>query len=285
MTFQQTVATELTISGQTLHSGVWVTMRVFPQPVNTGIYFGRSDLADLPRVKADVDGVIDTRKSVTVGKDGWKISTIEHLMAVFHSLGIDNALVLVDGEELPYGDGCGLCFAKNILQTGIVTQEEPRRYLHLREPVWVQGNVSKQEEPSQAWMIALPGDSFQVHFTFTSDHLATGTQYFQYALTRESFLKEIAPARTIAFMKEINYLQSQGLALGGDMNSVVIVDEDGYRNELRFPEEIVRHKILDLLGDLYLLGPLAANIFAIRSGHTLDLALAKKIAASSIAIE
>jgi UDP-3-O-[3-hydroxymyristoyl] N-acetylglucosamine deacetylase len=279
MKLQQTLASGLEITGQALHSGVWVTIRILPQPVNTGIYFGRSDLPGVPQVKAGVNAVVDTKKSVAVGKDGWRIATIEHLMAVFHGLGIDNALVLVDGEEIPLGDGSGLYFVERILAAGIITQDQPRRYLSIQEPVWVEGTVNKQDEPVKAWLIGLPGDEeqFQVCFTFTSDHPTTGTQYFQYTLTRESFIKEIAPARTVAFMKEIEYLRSQGLALGGDLNSVVVVDDDGYRNKLRFPDEIVRHKILDILGDLYLLGPLAGNLVAVRSGHALDLALAKKI--------
>ena len=141
----------------------------------------------------------------------------------------------------------------------------------------MEGTVYRQEDPLKSMLIALPGDQLQVSFTFTSDHKATGTQYFQYCYSNESFLKEIAPARTIAFMKEINYLRSQGLALSGDLNRAVIVGDDGYENELRFPEEIVRHKIFDLLGDLYLLGPLIGQLVAIRSGHALDLEFAKKI--------
>lgn len=277
MKFQQTVAAETEICGQALFNGATVKMRILPQPADTGIYFGRLDLPGKPKVKADIHSVIDTMKHVTIGKDGWRISTIEHLMAVFHGLGIDNALVEVDGEELPLGDGSGQYFIQRILSVGLVLQNEPRRYTHIREPIWIEGNVNKHDEPLKSILIALPGDEFQVSFTFTSDHKATGTQYFQYCLTPDSFIKEIAPARTIAFMKEIEYLRSQGFALGGDLNSFVIVGDEGYQNELRLPEEIVRHKILDLLGDLYLLGPLVGHFVAIRSGHTLDLELAKKI--------
>jgi UDP-3-O-[3-hydroxymyristoyl] N-acetylglucosamine deacetylase len=277
MKLQQTVAAEIRICGQALHNGAMVKMRILPQPVDTGIYFGRWDLPGRPSIKADIYAVLDTQKSVTIGQAGWKISTIEHLMAVFNGLAIDNALVEVDGEELPGGDGSGLYFCQQILNVGLVTQEEPRRYTYIREPIWVEGTVYKQEEPIKSMLIALPGDQLQISFTFTSDHKATGTQYFQYCYSNESFLKEIAPARTIAFMKEINYLRSQGLALSSDLNRAVIVGDDGYENELRFPEEIVRHKIFDLLGDLYLLGPLMGQLVAIRSGHALDLEFAKKI--------
>jgi UDP-3-O-[3-hydroxymyristoyl] N-acetylglucosamine deacetylase len=277
MKLQQTIAAELEVCGQALHSGVMAKMRILPQPANTGIYFGRFDLAGKPRVKADIHSVIDTKKSVTIGKDGWKISTIEHLMAVFHGLGIDNALVEVDEEELPGGDGSSLYFSQQILSVGLVAQNQPRNYTYIREPIWVEGTVYKQKEPLKSMLIGLPGDELQISFTFTSDHKATGTQYFHYCFSNDTFAKEIAPARTIAFMQEINYLRSQGLALSGDLNRAVIVGDDGYQNELRFSEEIVRHKILDLLGDLYLLGPLVGHIVAVRSGHALDLELAKKI--------
>jgi UDP-3-O-[3-hydroxymyristoyl] N-acetylglucosamine deacetylase len=284
MKLQQTVGVKLEISGQALHSGAMVTMQIIPQPADTGIYFGRTDLRGEPRIKAEPESVIDTRKSVTIGKDGWRIATIEHLMAVFHGLGIDNVLVLVDGEELPYGDGSGLYFANHILQAGIKSQDRPRRYQYIQAPVWVRGTVYKQNEPVNAYLVALPSaeDTLEVSFTFTSDHPVTGTQYFQFTNSPESFLREIAPARTIAFTREIEYLQSQGLALGGDINSVVVVGDDGYKNELRFPDEIVRHKILDVLGDLYLSGPLSAQIIAVRSGHALDLEIACKIVRQTV---
>ncbi len=286
MAFQQTIADEVIIAGQALHCGVPVEMRLTPLPADSGVWFGRSDLPGQPRVKADISAVVDTTKNTTIGKNGWKIATIEHLMAVLHGLGIDNVLVEVDGEEVPAGDNSGIFFANRIKEVGITPQASLRQYSVIREPMWVEGIVRRQNEPSKAWLIALPprpgSESLEISFTFTSDHPATGNQYFQYTLNPETFLTEIAPARTIAFMKEIEFLRSQGLALGGDFNSAVIVGEDGYVNELRFPDEIVRHKILDILGDLYLLGPLAGQLVAVRSGHALDLELAKKIAAVAL---
>ena len=277
MDLQQTVATELVISGRALQSGVSVTMRIMPQPVNAGIWFGRSDLPGQPAVKAEIHRVLDTLRSTSIGRDDWRISTIEHLMAAFHGLGIDNALVLVDGAELPNGDGSSLFFVSKILEGGLVTQDKPRNYYTIREPLYVEGVVNKNGEPFKSRLIALPGDTFEVCFTFTSDHPVTGTQYHEFHLNRDRFIQEIAPARTIAFLSEIDYLRSCGLARGGDLDSVVVVGEDGYQNELRFPEEMVRHKILDILGDLYLLGPIKGRIIAIRSGHSLNNVLAKEI--------
>ena len=278
MEFQQTVAAAFDITGQALHSGAMVRMRITPQPENTGIWFGRSDLPGSPKIKAEPSAVVDTKKSMTLGRDGWRIATIEHLMAVFHGLGVDNVLVEVDGAELPRGDCSGLFFANEFLRVGLHKQSEPRNYYCIKEPVWVEGVVPRGNQPLKAWIIALPSDEFRVSFTFTSDHPVTGTQYYQYQHTPENFMSDVAPARTIAFRREIEYLQSQGLALGGDIDSVEVVGDHGYESELRFPEEIVRHKILDILGDLYLVGPLRGHIIAVRSGHTLDFELARKMA-------
>ena len=279
MKYQKTIASEVVIAGKALHKGILVTMRLLPQPANTGICFRRVDLPGKPQVKAEIASVVDTRRSVTIGKDGWIISTIEHLLAVFQGLEIDNVLVEVDGEELPTGDGSGRYFAEQILKVGLVEQESLRSYTCITEPAWVRGVVYKGDEPLKATLVALPSDELEVSFTFTSDHKTTGTQYFHFILSPENFMREIAAARTIAFTKEIEYLRSQGLAQSDDINCVVLVGENGYENELRYPEEIVRHKILDVLGDLYLLGPLKAHIVAVRSGHALDLELAKAIAA------
>jgi UDP-3-O-[3-hydroxymyristoyl] N-acetylglucosamine deacetylase len=281
MNYQKTVAAAVAISGQALHTGITVTMRILPQPANTGIYFRRCDLPGKPQVKADINAVVDTKRCVSIGKDGWRVSTIEHLMAVFQGLGLDNILVEVDGEELPTGDGGGRYFAEQILQVGVVNQKVFRNYTCITEPVWVEGVVFKDQEPLKANLVALPSDRFEVSFTFTSDHQITGTQYYHFVLSEESFMRDIAAARTIAFRKEIDYLRSQGLAQSNDTNCVVVVGDAGYENELHYPEEIVRHKILDVLGDLYLLGPLKAHIIGIRSGHALDFELAKLIAAKA----
>lgn len=278
MIFQQTISKEIEFSGQTLHSGVMASMRIIPQPVNTGIVFSRSDLPGRPKIEAKPDNVISTNKSVTLGKDGWKISTIEHLMAVFHAYGIDNALVEVNKEEIPIGDGSGRIFAELILEAGLTKQNETRELIYVKEPIWVEGIVNNGQQPLNAMILALPSDHLEVSFVFSSDHPVTGNQFYHFKLSSDRFLDEIAPARTIAFMREIEYLRSQGLALTTDLNLAVIVGDDGYQNELRFPEEIVRHKILDILGDLYLAGPIIAHLVAFRSGHALDLEMVKKLA-------
>lgn len=278
MIFQRTISKEIEFSGQALHSGVMATMRMIPQPVNTGIVFSRSDLPGKPKIEARPDNVISTIKSVTLGKDGWKISTVEHLMAIFHAFGIDNVLVEVNNEEIPISDGSGRIYAKLVLEAGLTKQNEQRKLIYVKEPIWVEGTVNRGQQPLNAMILALPSDHLEVSFVFSSDHPVTGNQYYRFNLSSDRFLDEIAPARTIAFTKEIEYLRSQGLALTTDLNIAVIVGDDGYQNELRFPEEIVRHKILDILGDLYLAGPIVAHLVAFRSGHALDLEMAKKLA-------
>lgn len=249
-----------------------VAVELIPQPVDTGIRFCRLDLPDQPVLPAKPAHIIDTTRNTALGTSEWRIQTIEHLMAAFHGLGVDNLLVAVDGPEIPLGDGSARFFVEEILRAGLLVQEKPRKVRKITKPVW----VTDGKDP-RAYLIALPGEGFRVTYCFTSDHKVTGNQFAQYLITPETFLENLAPARTIAFWRELEALRKQGLALGGNMEIAVVVGEDGYLNELRYPDEIVRHKILDILGDLYLLGPLEGEIIAVRSGHKLDLELALKL--------
>ena len=270
--FQQTLQNKIAIKGQALHSGKIVAVELIPQPVDTGIQFCRVDLPDRPVLSATPKNVIDTTRNIALGTDQWRINTIEHLMAALHGLRVDNLLVAVEGPEIPLGDGSAHFFVQKILETGLLEQEKPRKVRKITEPVW----VADGNDP-RSYLIALPGDQLRLSYCFTSDHKVTGNQFAQYLITPESFLKNLAPARTIAFWRELEALRQQGLALGGNMEIAVVVGEEGYLNQLRFEDEIVRHKVLDLLGDLYLLGPLAGEIIGVRSGHKLDLELALKL--------
>ncbi len=270
--FQQTLKNRISFNGQALHCGKDVAVNLIPQPVDTGVLFARSDLPGKPVLKATPANVVDTLRSMAIGADGWRIQTIEHLMAALHALQVDNLLVEVDGPELPLGDGSAQFFMKKILEAGLVTQEKPRKVRKITAPV----AVIDEREP-HSYLIALPGKGLRLSYYFTSDHKVTGNQFAQYVITPEVFQKEIAPARTIAFYRELEALRKQGLALGGNMDIAVVVGEDSYLNPLRFEDEIVRHKILDLLGDLYLLGPIEGEIIGLRSGHKLDLELALKL--------
>lgn len=271
---QQTIAGPVQIAGRALHSGVHVNLRLLPLPPDSGVMFVRPDLESEP-VKASPEIVRDTRRCMALGSETWRIQTVEHLMAALHGLGVDNVLIEVDGEEIPVVDGSALEFVKAIQRVGLVEQDCARRTRKLHQPVWVQSDTDPRSY--LVALPALPGEGLRITYTFTSDHPATGNQVYQYIHTPENFVREIAPARTIAFEREIELLQKQGLGLGGTLDTVVLVGDDGYKNELRYADEIVRHKILDIMGDLYLVGPFEAQIIAVRSGHRLDLELANKL--------
>ena len=273
---QQTIAQSVTFQGRALHSGTTATIKLSPLPPDSGICFVRSDLAVSP-LTAGPGVVVDTRRCIAIGRDDWRIQTIEHLMAALHGLGIDNLLVEVDGEELPNAGGCAEEYVRLLTSAGLVRQGVRRKIRRLTRPIWVEG----LDEP-RSYLLALPGEGLRITYCFTSDHAVTGNQFYQYIHEPERFIEDIASARTIAFQGEIEFLRSQGLGLGGDLESVVVVGEDSYQNALRFPNEIVRHKILDIIGDLYLVGPFEAQIIAIRSGHRLDLELARKLEAEFI---
>lgn len=270
--FQQTLQNKISIRGQALHCGKTVAVTLIPQPVDTGIRFCRVDHPEQPILPAKPGNIVDTTRSISLGTDHWRIQTIEHLMAAFHGLAVDNLLVEVDGPEIPLGDGSAQYFVEQILQAGLAVQEKPRKVRKITAPVW----VTDGDDP-RSYLIALPGEGFRISYCFTSDHKVTGTQFAQYVNDPETFQRKLAPARTIAFWRELEVLRKQGLALGGNMEIAVVVGEDGYLNQLKYDDEIVRHKILDVLGDLYLLGPLEGEIIGIRSGHKLDVELALKL--------
>ncbi len=264
MPVQQTVAKRISFTGQALHSGRTVEMTLAPAPPGSGIVFRRTDLPGAPSVKADNAAVVDTTKCVAIGAEGWRIATIEHFMAAAHGLGLDNLLVEVNGAELPMGDNSANVFIGLLRQAGLQRQDSPQKIRLVTQPLWVSENDS--------YMVALPPlePGLKVNYTFSADQRAIGAQHLQFHLGVDDFEKEIAPARTIAFLEEIENLRRQGLAMSDNMEAAVIVGPQGYVNQPRFPDEIVRHKILDFLGDLFLFGRIHACVIAVRSGHKLN---------------
>ncbi len=266
MTIQQPVFME----GVGLHTGRAVRMVVKPGKPDSGFTFVRTDRAGSPEIKASVENIAQTVRCTTLGRGGEaEVQTVEHLLAALAGLGIDNAVIELDAPEVPVADGSAAAFVALLERAGMAPQQAPKRILSLPEAVWITGKDSH--------IVALPADTFKVSFVFTNRHPAVGNQYAEFVLEPQSFQREIAPARTIGFMHEIEALQKQGLALGGNLDIAVVVGEEGYLSPPRFPDEIVRHKILDLIGDLAVLGPLHAHIIGLRSGHSLDALLAKKI--------
>jgi UDP-3-O-acyl N-acetylglucosamine deacetylase len=200
------------------------------------------------------------------------VNTVEHVLAALFGMGVDNATIAVQGDEVPILDGSALPFARAILEAGMVEQPAPRRMLELREPVWY--------EDDGKLLAVLPADEFSISF-FVSFPEPVGHQFLATPpITPDYFLREIAPNRTFGFKHEIDALAAAGLARGGSLDNAVVIDTDGYLSELRFPDEVVRHKALDLIGDFALIGMYPrARVIAIKSGHALHVAAARAMRA------
>lgn len=266
---QRTISRAVSYVGVGLHSGKEACIRILPAEPNHGIVFRRVDVAGQPEIPAKVENIVDTRRNTSLGIGNIKVMTVEHLLASFAGLGVDNAIVEIDNEEIPVGDGSSRIFCELLREAGIVEQSELRRYMELTAPVYVSDRGR--------YMVALPAEEYRISFTFVTDHPVVGTQYGEYVITPQTFEQEIAPARTIAFAEQIESMRRNGLAMGGSLEQVVVVSQEGYLSPLRFPDEIVRHKILDIVGDLSLVGPMRAHIIAIKSGHQVDAMLAKEL--------
>lgn len=273
MVHQTTLAKTTGYTGIGLHSGKDVTITLNPAPADTGIVFVRTDLPGAPRVKAAAANVTATMRATTLEEGTAKVFTVEHLLAVFFALGIDNCIVEITAAEPPVADGSALPFLEMVEEAGIAELDVPCRNVYLP--------AAQAVRYPDKFIAILPYDGLRVSFTSVNPHPLIGTQYGDFEIDAATFKREIAPARTIGFMHEVEALQAQGLALGGSLENAVVYDEDRILTPLRFPDELVRHKILDVLGDLALVGRIRGHIVAVKSSHALNTALAKKIAASA----
>lgn len=270
MVYQTTLNSEVSYTGVGLHSGVDVHMTLQPAPANTGIVFVRRDLPGMPRIEAKASNVTSTVRATTIEADGIKLFTIEHLMSAFNAMGIDNCLVLIDAEEPPVADGSSKVFAELMAKAGIKVLDALRREIVIDRLYRV--------DDGDKFILAVPYDGFRVSFTSINPHPLIGIQYGNYEITPESYLSEVAPARTIAYEAEIDALREMGLGLGGTLENVIVYNDDGWMNELHYPDELVRHKILDIVGDLRLTGFIRGHIIAVKSGHALNTTMAKLLA-------
>jgi len=267
---ERTLASRVVYDGIGLHSGKPVHMELAPAAPGTGILFARSDLPEALPVAATAANVTATLRATTIGTDALKFFTIEHLMSALHVHGVDNCLVLLDAEEPPVVDGSARTFFRLIAEAGTVEQDRKRQ-------VTVIDRIYRVDDGSH-FIMALPYDGLRVSFTSLNDHPLIGVQYYDIEVTPEVYEKEIAPARTIAYEKEVAALREHGLGLGGSLETVIVYNDEGWMNPLNFPNELVRHKILDVLGDIRLAGMIRGHIIAVASGHALNTALAKQIA-------
>ncbi len=268
-TYQQTLAAPVSYSGIGLHSGKNVNMCMLPAEADTGIVFIRTDLPDKPEIAAKPANVSSTLKATTLSENGAEVFTVEHLMAALSMMGIDNCRIEMDSPEPPVTDGSSGIFADLILEAGRKTQAALRKVYALDRAFAV--------HQDDRYICVLPYDGYRISFTSINPHPLLGTQYYDIELTEENFLKEIATARTVAFMHEVEQMKKMGLGLGGNTDNVVVFDNTGILSETRFDNELIRHKILDVIGDLYLLGHIKAHVVAVKTGHAFNAELARQI--------
>jgi UDP-3-O-[3-hydroxymyristoyl] N-acetylglucosamine deacetylase len=272
---QHTLASAAVICGVGVHTGCQVSVTVRPAPVNAGIVFVRTDIeVGDNRIPARGEAVVRTRLGTVIGNAaGTTVSTTEHLMAAMAALGVDNAVVELDGPELPIMDGSALPFVELLDGAGLRAQEAPRRYIEILEPVEVvDGDRLARLSPS---------DRFEIAFEIIFDSDAIGRQSIDLTLDEASFRTNLADSRTFGFAHEVEALRQAGLALGGSLDNVIVIDGDQVMNPegLRRPDELVRHKAIDALGDLYLMGPIIGRFEGVCAGHGLNNALVRALLA------
>jgi len=254
-----------------VHSGKKVNLTIKPAPVNHGIKFVRTDLTDKPSVSAHFNMVVDTSLATVIGYDGFIVSTIEHLMASFAGFSIDNAIVELDAYELPIMDGSAGPFISYIKTAGIEEQSGPKYFFIVKEPI--------ELEEYGKFVGIYPASKFKITCTIYYDHPLIREQSYSIDVSDQVFEKEICGARTFGFLQEIEYLKKYGFARGGSLDNVIVLDGKSILNKdgLRFPDEFVRHKILDCIGDFSLLGmPVLGHVIVNKSGHSFNHAFLKK---------
>ena len=268
---QRTLKSATSCVGIGLHSGKKVRLVLKPGEVDSGIIFLRTDLPARPMIHATAANVTATLRSTTLEENGAKVFTIEHLMSALSVCDIDNCLIEIDAEEPPVLSGNSIDFFRMIRAAGVLEQDGERKIIRVEKIYRVDGDEGKR------FVMALPYDGFRVSFVSVNPHPLIGIQYGDFEITEEIYEREIAPARTIAYEKEIAALQSMGLGLGGTLENVIVYNDAGWLNALNYPDELVRHKILDVIGDMRLAGVLKCHIVAAASGHALNTQLARKL--------
>lgn len=272
---QKTIAVEVAYSGIGLHSGAEVKIKLRPAPVDTGIVFVRTDLPNKPQIQAIAKNVTSTLRATTISNGQAKVFTIEHLMSAFSASDIDNCFVELDNEEPPVTDGSAKVFFDLITKAGVVEQDKAQTQIVIDKVYRI------DDDKNERFVLIVPYDGFRISFTSINPHPLIGTQYrdFRFDDDTKTYAQDIAPARTIAYEKEVAALRKMGLGLGGNLDNVIVYNDEGWMNKLRFEDELVRHKILDLIGDLRLAGKIKGHVIAVKSGHELNTKLAKKILA------
>ena len=264
-TYQRTLSKTVCFSGIGLHSGKKVHLTLKPAPINYGIKFVRKDLPDNPTIPARFNCVVDTSLATVIGSEGVIVSTIEHLMACFAGLSIDNVVVELDSYEVPVMDGSAGPFTRMIMQAGIQEQAAPRHFFVLKEPI--------ELERDGKFVGAYPDTTFKITCNIDFEHPLIRQQSCSIEVEDQIFEREISSARTFGFLHEVEYMKRYGLARGGSLDNAVVIDKNEILNDdgLRYQDEFVRHKLLDCIGDFSLLGmPILAHIVTRKSGHAFN---------------
>lgn len=268
---QHTIGKDVTYKGLGLHSGMPVTMTMHPAAPGAGIIFKRSDLPGGPEVPAQSRYITNTLRATTLEKGEAKVFTVEHVLSALYALQIDNCVIEMDSPEPPVGDGSAKTFCDMVQEAGVETQDEMIPILTL--------DTSAAVYEDNKFITALPYDGLRITFTSINPHPLLGTQMRDVVIDHDSYMKEIAPARTIGFTWELEAMRKMGLGKGGTLENAVVYSETECLSQLRFPDELVRHKILDILGDISLVGPLHAHIIAVLGSHKLNAELSEKLQA------
>ena len=286
MLAQRTIQSVNRAVGVGLHSSERVELTLRPAPPDTGIAFTRTDLSEPVEIPLSPFAVVDTRMATTLGRDDVKIHTVEHLLSACSGLGIDNLYIDVTAEEIPILDGSASSFVYLLQSAGIALQNAPKRFIRVRKPV----ELRLGQGSDQKWARLEPYDGFKLSFDIDFDHPAVDqtAQSTVFDLGRDSYVKDIARARTFGFMRDVETLRSNGLALGGSMENAIVMDEYRVLNQegLRFDDEFVKHKTLGAIGDLYVAGKALIGAYsAFRSGHMVNNLLLRELFADESSYE
>lgn len=262
-TTQTTLAGSVSYSGIGLHAAQEVHMVMRPAPANTGIVFIRTDLPGQPSVRAHLSKVTNTMRATTLEDGEAKVFTVEHVLSALNGLQVDNCIVEMDSAEPPVADGSSLNFVELIQKAGIQSLKEPRQEIIIQKQHLIQED--------DKFIAVIPYDGFRITFTSINPHPLLGVQFFDAEITPDMYVKEIAYARTIAFTAELEMIRKLGLGKGGNLENTIVYDETTCLSKVRSVDELVRHKVLDVIGDISLLGkPIRGHIIAVKSSHKLN---------------
>jgi UDP-3-O-[3-hydroxymyristoyl] N-acetylglucosamine deacetylase/3-hydroxyacyl-[acyl-carrier-protein] dehydratase len=271
--FQHTVGKTASFSGTSLHTGEKVSLKLHPAPVDHGIKFKRKDLQDEPTIDARIDNLKTVERATTIGEGSVRVHTVEHVLAALSGMGVDNAIVEMDANEPPIGDGSAQPYVDLIRKAGVIAQEEPRKFFDVRETMHV-------ESKTGSLLVLLPDEKFRISCTQAGPNNRFA-QYLSMEVTPVVFEREIAPARTFVYYEDVAPLMEKNLIKGGSLENAIVVHGDAIlsKEPLRFADEFVRHKILDIIGDLALAGRhIRGHVVAVKPGHAANAELARALA-------